>query len=156
MEYCSLRGRTDGMNLAALTEIAEYFEKEIGYEIPPQTPFMGKNFNMTRAGIHADGLMKDERIYSIFDTGAILNRPSHVMINAHSGAAGIAFWVNSRMGPDFDKKDPVITAIKERVDMQYEACRTTAMSDEELEAITNEEIANAGASADTDADTEKK
>jgi isopropylmalate/homocitrate/citramalate synthase len=143
MEYCSLRGRTDGMNLAALTEIAEYFEKDIGYKIPPQTPFMGKNFNMTRAGIHADGLLKDERIYSIFDTDAILNRPSHVMINAHSGAAGIAFWVNARMGTDFDKKDPVIAAIKERVDMQYEACRTTAMSDEELEAIAKEEMANA-------------
>jgi len=148
MEYCSLRGRTDGMDLAALTEIAEYFEKDVGYKIPPQTPFMGENFNMTRAGIHADGMMKDERIYSIFDTGAILNRPSHVMINAHSGAAGIAFWVNSHMGTDFDKKDPVITAIKDRVDGLYEACRTTAMSDAELKAIAAEEIASAGADAD--------
>ncbi|MEZ4627416.1 MAG: 2-isopropylmalate synthase, partial [Eubacteriales bacterium] len=50
MEYCSLRGTTDGMNLEAITEIANYFEKEIGYEIPPMTPFAGSNFNSTRAG----------------------------------------------------------------------------------------------------------
>jgi isopropylmalate/homocitrate/citramalate synthase len=141
MEYCSLRGRTDGMNLAVLTEIAEYFEKEIGYEIPPQTPFMGRDFCSTRAGIHADGLLKDERIYSIFDTGAILNRKSEVMIDAHSGAAGIAFWLNNHMGMDVDKKSPLVAAIKDRVDVLYEACRTTVMSNDELEAIAADEIA---------------
>ncbi|MPM54962.1 Citrate (Re)-synthase [bioreactor metagenome] len=143
MEYCSLRGRTDGMNLAVLTEIAEYFEKEIGYEIPPQTPFMGRDFCSTRAGIHADGLLKDERIYSIFDTGAILNRKSEVMIDAHSGAAGIAFWLNNHMGMDVDKKSPLVAAIKDRVDVLYEACRTTVMSNDELEAIAADEIAKA-------------
>ena len=29
------------------------------------TPFVGRNFNVTRAGIHADGLLKDEEIYNI-------------------------------------------------------------------------------------------
>ena len=143
MEYCSLRGRTDGMNLAVMTEIAEYFEKDIGYKIPPQTPFMGSNFCATRAGIHADGLLKDERIYSIFDTGAILNRPAEVMVDAHSGAAGIAFWLGSHMGVDVDKKSPVVAAIKERIDGLYEACRTTSVSNAELEAIATEELAKA-------------
>jgi len=143
MEYCSLRGRTDGMNLAVLTEIAEYFEKDVGYEIPPQTPFMGRDFCATRAGIHADGLLKDERIYSIFDTGAILNRKAEVMIDAHSGAAGIAFWLNNHMGMNVDKKSPLVAAIKDRVDGLYEACRTTVMSNEELEAIALDEIAKA-------------
>ncbi len=140
MEYCSLRGRTDSMNLAVLTEIAEYFEKEIGYHIPPQTPFMGKEFCSTRAGIHADGLLKDERIYSIFDTGAILKRPAEVLVDAHSGAAGIAFWLNSHMGLALDKKSPVVAAIKERVDKLYDEGRTIAMSGEELEAIAAEEL----------------
>ncbi len=140
MEYCSLRGTTDGMNLSAITEIADYFEKEIGYEIPPMTPFAGKNFNSTRAGIHADGLLKDERIYSIFDTGAILNRPSEVMVDAHSGAAGIAYWLNSHMGVDIDKRSPVVSAIKDRIDTLYEACRTTVMSNAELEAIAVDEL----------------
>jgi len=69
MEYIQIRGSADGMNVAVISEIADYFKKEIGYEIPPMTPFVGDNFNATRAGIHADGLMKDEEIYNIFDTG---------------------------------------------------------------------------------------
>jgi isopropylmalate/homocitrate/citramalate synthase len=141
MEYCSLRGTADGMNLEVITEIADYFEKEIGYEIPPMTPFVGKNFNSTRAGIHADGLLKDERIYSIFNTGKILNRPSEVMIDAHSGTAGIAYWLNTNMGVVIDKRSPVVSAIKERIDVLYEACRTTVMSNEELEAIATDELA---------------
>ena len=35
---------------------------------PSTAPFVGRNFNVTRAGIHADGLLKDEEIYNIFDT----------------------------------------------------------------------------------------
>ena len=65
-EYASLRGGFDGMNPTVITEIAEYLEKETGYEIPPMTPFVGRNFNLTRAGIHADGIMKDPEIYNIF------------------------------------------------------------------------------------------
>ncbi|NLK97574.1 MAG: 2-isopropylmalate synthase, partial [Epulopiscium sp.] len=44
IEYAQLRGTTDGMDTTVITEIAEYFEKEIGYKIPPMTPFVGKNF----------------------------------------------------------------------------------------------------------------
>lgn len=135
MEYCSLRGRADGMNLAAITEIGDYFEKEIGYAIPPQTPFVGRDFCATRAGIHADGLLKDERIYSIFDTQALLNRPSEVMVDAHSGAAGIAFWLNAHMGMDVDKKSPVVAKMKERIDALYTMGRTTSLSAEELQSI---------------------
>ena len=46
-----------------ITEIADYYRSEIGYKIPPMTPLVGKYFNFTRAGIHADGLLKDEEIY---------------------------------------------------------------------------------------------
>ena len=67
MEYASLRGSFDGMDPTVITEIAEYFKNNIGYKIPPMTPFVGRNFNCTRAGIHADGLLKDEEIYNIFN-----------------------------------------------------------------------------------------
>ena len=67
-EYASLRGSLDGMDPHAITEIADYFRAEMQYDIPPMTPFVGENFNVTRAGIHADGLMKDEEIYNIFNT----------------------------------------------------------------------------------------
>ncbi len=71
VEYASLRGTTNGMNLEVISEIADYFEDVMGYRIPPQTPFVGKNFNVTKAGIHADGMLKDQEIYNIFDTQKI-------------------------------------------------------------------------------------
>ena len=83
------------MDLAAITEIAEYFENELGYEIPANTPFVGRNFNATRAGIHADGMLKNEEIYNIFDTGKFLNRPPLVAVSNTSGLAGIAHWINN-------------------------------------------------------------
>ena len=73
-EYAQLRGTLDGMDTTVITELAEYYEKEIGYHIPKRTPFVGKNFNVTRAGIHADGLLKNEEIYNIVDTDKLLNR----------------------------------------------------------------------------------
>lgn len=142
MEYASLRGTTDGMELPVITEIARYFEDEIGYEIPPRTPFVGRNFNVTRAGIHADGLLKDEEIYNIFDTAKLLGRPATVAVDSHSGLAGIAHWVNSffRLEGDntIDKREQFVAAMKMRVDAQYESGRTTVMGDEELENILRE------------------
>ena len=64
-EYAQLRGTLDGMDTTVITEMADYYEKEIGYRVPSRTPFVGKNFNVTRAGIHADGLLKNEEIYII-------------------------------------------------------------------------------------------
>ena len=89
-EYAQLRGTLDGMDTTVITELAEYYEKEIGYHIPERTPFVGKNFNVTRAGIHADGLLKNEEIYNIFDTDKLLNRPVLVAVSNTSGLAGIA------------------------------------------------------------------
>lgn len=139
IEYASLRGTADGMDLSVITEIANYFEREIGYEIPPRTPFVGRNFNVTRAGIHADGLLKDQEIYNIFDTEKILGRPAAVAVDSHSGLAGIAFWMNGYFrltGDDaIDKKAPLVARIKEEVDRQYADGRNTAMGDQELEEM---------------------
>ncbi len=142
MEYASLRGSLDGMDTTAITEIAEYFKNEMNYDIPPMTPFAGRNFNVTRAGIHADGLLKDQEIYNIFDTEKILNRPATVTISKTSGLAGIAYWINTnyRLSGDdaLDKKDPLIIKLKEWVDAEYEDGRQTALSNFELESKIEE------------------
>ena len=130
------------MDTTVITELAEYYEKEIGYEIPPRTPFVGKNFNVTRAGIHADGLLKNEEIYNIFDTEKILNRSASVLVSKTSGLAGIAYWLNEhyRLTGDeaFTKKDPLVIAMKEWVDREYEDGRQTSLSTGELEAKVKE------------------
>ena len=139
IEYASLRGTTDGMDLSAITDIADYMEREIGIEISPRQPFVGRHFNVTRAGIHADGMLKDEEIYNIFDTARILNRPALVAVDSHSGLAGVAHWINSyfRLKGDnvIAKNDPLVAAVKAEVDALYAAGRNTVMGDEELEIL---------------------
>ena len=81
-EYASLKGTLNGMDTTVITEIADYIVNETHYDLPPMTPFVGRSFNVTRAGIHADGLMKDEEIYNIFDTGKLLGRPPFVSVSA--------------------------------------------------------------------------
>ncbi len=136
-EYASLRGSMDGMDPTVITEIAEYFKKDIGYEIPVMTPFVGRNFNVTRAGIHADGLMKDAEIYTIFDTEKLLNRPAGVTVGKSSGLAGIAYWINQNYGlkgeQALGKQDPLVLALKGWIDSEYEDGRVTMLSNTELE-----------------------
>ena len=136
-EYASLRGSLDGMDPTVITEIADYFRREIGYPIPPMTPFVGRKFNETRAGIHADGLLKDEEIYNIFNTEKLLNRPAKVAVSKTSGLAGIAYWVNQnyclRGERMLDKHSLLVEQLKDWVDREYESGRTAVMSTEELE-----------------------
>ena len=142
MEYASLRGSFDGMDPTVITEIAEYFEKEIGYKIPPMTPFVGQNFNVTRAGIHADGLLKDEEIYNIFNTEKILNRPAAVVISKTSGLAGIAYWINQNYhlsgDKEVSKKSSLVVKLKSWIDKEYEDGRQTALSRSEIESKIKE------------------
>jgi len=125
------------MDPTVITEIADYFQKDIGYQIPPMTPFVGKSFNATRAGIHADGLLKDAEIYTIFDTEKLLNRPATVEISKTSGAAGIAYWINKnyRLSPEQEigKTDPLVAQLKAWIDQEYEDGRQTMISDKEME-----------------------
>ena len=135
-EYAQLRGTLDGMDTTVITELAEYYEKELGYRVPSRTPFVGKNFNVTRAGIHADGLLKNEEIYNIFDTNKFLNRPVLVAVSNTSGLAGIAHWINTyyRLTGEraLDKNSELVIRVKEWVDTEYEAGRITVMTDDEL------------------------
>ena len=137
-EYASLRGSLDGMDPTVITEIADYFQHEIGYSIPLMTPFVGRDFNVTRAGIHADGLLKDAEIYTIFDTEKLLNRPASVQVAKTSGLAGIAYWINQNYRltgeQQIDKHDPLVLALKGWVDAEYEDGRQTVMSAKELNA----------------------
>ena len=135
-EYAQLKGTLDGMDTRVITELAEYYEEEIGYHIPSGTPFVGKNFNVTKAGIHADGMLKSEEIYNIFDTEKFLNRPARVSVSNTSGAAGIAYWINAfyklPKERQVDKNSTLVSQVKDWVDKEYENGRVTVLTDEEL------------------------
>lgn len=138
-EYAGLKGTLDGVDTRVITEISQYFQKELGFVMPPQTPFVGSNFNVTRAGIHADGLLKNEEIYNIFDTDLLLNRPVLVAVSNTSGISGVAHWMNTYYNlkgeKALDKNNPVVLKVKQWVDEEYATGRVTTISDEELVVV---------------------
>jgi isopropylmalate/homocitrate/citramalate synthase len=144
IEYISLLGNTNGIDTTVITEIADYFRSEIKAFIPSNYPFVGSEFNTTRAGIHADGLLKNPEIYNIFDTEVILNRPLKITITDKSGVAGIAGWINENipqitglpLAEAVSKRHPGIKHINSWIIEQYDQGRTTSISPEELEAQT--------------------
>ena len=141
IEYAQLKGNTKTMNLKMINDLAKFFEEELGYKISPKTPFVGTDFNVTKAGIHADGLLKDEEIYNSFDTGKILGRPPLVAINNYSGTASIAYFINSHFNIQGDNKvtkdDERLIPIKKWIDKEYENGRTTNITVQEMVEIAN-------------------
>jgi isopropylmalate/homocitrate/citramalate synthase len=136
MEYVALKGSLNGIQPSVITKLAEYYEREIGTHLTPNYPFVGRDFNTTRAGIHAGGLRKFEQIYNAFDTTALLNRPPRVAITDKSGSDGVALWVNEFLGLKGTERLSVMKVIKifEWVMNQYEKeGRMSTITDEELE-----------------------
>ena len=144
IEYVGIKGDMCGIDTTVLTEIAQYYRK-IGTHVPVRTPFMGDDFPKTRAGIHADGLSQDERIYNIFDTTTLLKRPPQVSLTDKSGSDGVYLWVNSFLGltgKERIRKSKMVKIMRWVLD-QYEVDkRTTAISDEELVALVKEHMAD--------------
>ena len=134
IEHAQLKGTDSRVNYAAISELAEYANKELGFNIPTNYPLVGKSFNVTRAGIHADGLLKNEEIYNCFDTKKLLNRPVGVAITDKTGAAGIKHYIEERYQIEIAKHDPRVVAIKDNIDAEYAAERVSAISDEEMDA----------------------
>ncbi len=138
IEHAQLKGTDSRINYAAITELAQYADKELGFNIQPNYPLVGRDFNVTRAGIHADGLLKNEEIYNCFDTNKLLKRPVGVAITDKTGAAGIKHWIEDRYQIDITKQDPRVIAIKDKIDQEYAADRMSAISDDEMQTWVKE------------------
>ncbi len=144
IERIALRGTEDGIDTRAITDMARYFEKELEVHIPKNYPLIGENFNATSAGIHADGLLKNEEIYNIFDTNKVLGRPVGVIVSDKSGTAGIAHWINSHVelteDKTVDKRHPGVVRIYKAVMREYDRGRVTSMSNEEMETLARKHL----------------
>jgi isopropylmalate/homocitrate/citramalate synthase len=147
IDYIGLTGQQEGIDTRAITRAATYFRDALGTPLPANYPFAGAGFNVTSAGIHADGLLKNEEIYNIFDTDRILDRPLGITVNDRSGLAGVAYWINTSLGlkgqAKVSKDDPRVVAIHEEVKRQYAAGRTTGFSPDEMQALAGLHFGNA-------------
>lgn len=138
IEHAQIKGTDERINYAAITELVQYAKKELGFKLPTNYPLVGKDFNVTRAGIHADGLLKNEEIYNCFDTKKLLNRPTGVAITDKTGAAGIKHYIEEKYEIEIAKHDPHVIAIKDKIDNEYTADRVSAISDKEMDTWIKE------------------
>jgi citrate (Re)-synthase len=141
----SLTGGTQGMDTRVITEIADYY-RSIGERIDPRLPLAGADFNVTRAGVHADGLIKDEEIYNPFDTTSLLGRPPRVAITDKSGTAGLVLWIRDHrpgLAQGLTKRDPRVRRLNERIIEEFGAGRITSLSDDEVGRLVDEAFASA-------------
>jgi isopropylmalate/homocitrate/citramalate synthase len=147
IDHIGLKGETPGVDTTAITRAAAYFRDQLGTPLPANYPFAGAGFNVTSAGIHADGLLKNEEIYNIFDTAKILDRPLGITVNDRSGLAGVAYWINTTLGLKGDaqvrKDDPRVVAIHREVERQYAGGRSTGFSPDEMLALARLHFGNA-------------
>jgi isopropylmalate/homocitrate/citramalate synthase len=147
IDHVGLKGQTPGIDTTAITRAAAYFRDQLGTPVPANYPFAGAGFNVTSAGIHADGLLKNEEIYNIFDTALILDRPLGITVNDRSGLAGVAYWINTTLGlkgaSQVRKDDPRVAAVHREVERQYAGGRTTGFSPDEMLVLTKLQFGNA-------------
>ena len=151
IDHIGLKGETPGVDTTAITRAAAYFRDQLGTPLPANYPFAGAGFNVTSAGIHADGLLKNEEIYNIFDTAKVLDRPLGITVNDRSGLAGVAYWINTTLGlkgaAQARKDDPRVVAIHREVERQYAAGRSTGFSPDEMLALAKLHFGNAPATS---------
>lgn len=145
IEYISLTGEDGAADTTVISEIAEFFEKELHYHIPHNYPFVGRDFNATSAGVHVDGISKNEEIYNIFDTRRILGRDVPIIITDKSGRAGVAYWINHNLqltgtGSEVSKKHPAVGKIYDDIMASYAQGRTTHYSYEEMEILARKHL----------------
>ncbi len=135
-----LTGETHGIDTTVISEIADYY-RSIGETVDQRLPFVGDNFNVTRAGIHADGMIKDEEIYNPFDTTRLLNRPPGVAITDKSGAAGLLMWMQKHRPAEAEglsKRDPRLLRVLDLVMAEYDEGRVIAIADEEVHGMIDQ------------------
>ena len=139
VEYISLTGNDNAADTSVINQIGEYFETELDYRIPDNYPFVGKDFNATSAGVHVDGLAKNEEIYNIFDTTRLLGRPVPIIITDKSGRAGVAYWINNHLklsdANAISKKHPAVGKIYDKIMEAYANGRNTSFSNKEMTTL---------------------
>ena len=137
-EYISLKGTKDGMNTEAIIEAADYL-RNIGVIIPPNKSIVGREAFTTRAGIHAKGLDRDERIYNPYNTRILLGREPEVLLTDKSGPEGVMVYVNKYLRSqgllkeDEKAHEEDVIPIIEWWGEEYNGGRNTSISQIEME-----------------------
>jgi 2-phosphinomethylmalic acid synthase len=121
-------------DFTTLNELADLYAG-MNEPIPPKYPLYGRDAHRTRAGVHADGLVKFWWMYAPFNVPQLLGRPLEVSLTKDSGVAGLVFVLRQRLGLDLAKDDPRLRTVYAWLVDEFDHGRQTSVEWEELAPI---------------------
>jgi 2-isopropylmalate synthase len=109
-------GVTTGIDTAEITRTSQLVAARTGYAVQPNKAIVGANAFAHEAGIHQDGMLKDERTYQIVDPARVGARTT-LPLGKHSGRHAFA-RACAALGVDLtgDQLNAAFRRFKERAD----------------------------------------
>ncbi len=137
IHYAGLRGQNN-INLKALPRIVELFEA-MGHRLIEHYPIVGRNAFRTKAGIHADGLLKNPEVYLPFNPMLVLGIPYSVAITQYSGRSAILLWLRNYLGLNhLSKDDPRLNYIyNDIIELYNRGGKVEPLTDSEMFSIVS-------------------
>jgi len=142
-----LEQRVEGFHkyeMACLSEFATYMEQQVGLRVPANKAVVGRNVFAHESGIHTAGVIKNPFIYDPYPP-ELVGAKRQLIIGATSGSEVIRHKVeeilreqgtphggSARVQPRVEKGDPLLSAIQAEIRRQFEAERSSCISDEEM------------------------
>jgi 2-phosphinomethylmalic acid synthase len=124
-------------NFLVLNEMVEFYAS-IGFPLPAKYPLFGDDAHRTRAGIHADGLNKNWRMYAPFDVQKLIGRNLEVSLTKDSGISGVQFVLRQHLGKELSKDHPIVEIAHKWIESEFEDGRMTSVEWEELDKKLNQ------------------
>jgi 2-isopropylmalate synthase len=119
-------------------------EQQVGLRVPANKAVVGRNVFAHESGIHTAGVIKNPFIYEPYSP-ELVGAKRQLIIGATSGSEVIRHKVeeilreqgtppgaSARVQPRVEKGDPLLTAIQTEIRRQFEAERSSCISDEEM------------------------
>jgi D-citramalate synthase len=113
------------VDVSVLDDLSRAVAGATGVPVPPNKAVAGDNAFVHESGIHADGTLKDDRMYEPYPPEAV-GRERRLAVGKHAGSAGVRA-VLSDHGVDLDDGD--LAAVLERLKARADDGETVTESD---------------------------
>lgn len=126
-----------GINTTGLTNLSELVAKASHQVVSPWQPIVGRNVFAHESGIHAKGMLKDEKTFEPFNPDEVGGERRYV-IGKHSGR-NIIKYALQQMGidPEEELLSPCLVAVR-----QYSIDKGGDLSSKQLREVYNALVAN--------------
>ncbi len=126
---------TTGVDTTQITRMSKLVSNYTGITVQPNKAVVGANAFAHEAGIHQDGLLKNQQTYEIMKPEAVGAMQTRLVLGKHSGRAAL----KSRLVTlGYDLKDDEVNIIFDRFKLL--ADKKKMITDADLEALISDEL----------------